>query len=93
MNGIIHSRMILIKSMKLLINLSIPLLWIINNESNKLINEIKCQIKKDKNKKKDNDKGNSISKVICSLKEDLPEDEQTKIDNMLQELYDIHEAS
>ena len=64
-----------------------------NFENNKLINEIKCQIKKDKNKKKDNDKGNSISKVICSLKEDLPEDEQTKIDNMLQELYDIHEAS
>ena len=31
-----------------------------NYENNKLINEIKCQIKKDKNKKKDNDKGNSI---------------------------------
>ena len=52
-----------------------------NYENNKLINEIKCQIKKDKNKKKDNDKGNSISEIICSLKEDLPEDEQTKIDN------------
>ena len=52
-----------------------------NYENNKLINEIKCQIKKDKNKKKDNDKGNSISEIICSLKEDLPEEEQTKIDN------------
>ena len=65
----------------------------INNENSKLINEIKCQIEKDKNKKKGNDIGNSVSEVICSLKKDLPEDEQTKIDKMIQELYDIHEAS
>ena len=71
----------------------------INYEKSKLINEIKCQIEKDKNKKqdnstkKDNDKGNSVSEIICSLKKDLPEDQQSQIDNMLQDLYEIHEAS
>ena len=71
----------------------------INFENNKLINEIKCQIKKDKNKKKgkdiekNNDKDNSISEIICSLKEGLPENEKSKIDEMVKELSDIHEAS
>ena len=71
----------------------------INFENNKLINEIKCQIKKDKNKKKgkdiekNNDKDNSISEIICSLKEGLPENEKSKIDEMVKELNDIHEAS
>ena len=71
----------------------------INFENNKLINEIKCQIKKDKNKKKgkdiekNNDKDNSISEIICSLKEGLPENEKSQIDEMVKELNDIHEAS
>ena len=71
----------------------------INFENNKLINEIKCQIKKDENKKKgkdiekNNDKDNSISEIICSLKEGLPENEKSQIDEMVKELNDIHEAS
>jgi hypothetical protein len=67
----------------------------INFNNNKLINEIKCQINVDKNKKddKDKDKGNLVSEVICSLKENLPKEEKTKIDEILKDLPDIHEAS
>ena len=71
----------------------------INYEYNKLKNEIKSKIKqdkdkdKDKNNKKDKDKDNSVSEIICSLKEGLPENEKSKIDDMLKELNEIHEAS
>ena len=65
----------------------------INFNNNKLINEIKCQINEDKNKKTDKDKGNLVSEVICSLKENLPKEEKTKIDEILKDLPDIHEAS
>ena len=65
----------------------------INFKNDKLINEIKCQMKTEENKKKGKDKGNLVSKVICSLKEDLPKEEKIKIDEMLKDLSDIHEAS
>ena len=71
----------------------------INYENNKLINEIKYKIKKDKDKakdknnKKDKDIDNSVSEIICSLKEGLPENEKSKIDDMVKELNEIHEAS
>ena len=67
----------------------------IKYENNKLVNEIKCQIKKDKDKDKNNqkDKDNSVSEIICSLKEGLPDNEKSKIDDMVKELNEIHEVS
>ena len=55
----------------------------IKYENKKLINEINCQ----------NDKDNSVSEIICSLKEGLPEKRKSQIDDMVKELNEIHEAS
>ncbi len=71
---------------------------LIKFENDKLINEIRCKIKKEKSNNKNNSKSNNnndntVSKVINSLEESLPNDEKSKLDECLKDLADIHKAS
>ena len=79
---------------------------LIKCENDKLINEIRCQIKKEKSNNKNNSKSNNqkdnkktnndnntVSEVINSLEESFPNDEKSKLDECLKDLADIHYAS
>ena len=71
---------------------------LIKFENDKLINEIRCKIKKEKSNNKNNSKSNNnndntVSKVINSLEESLPNDEKSMLNECLKDLADIHKAS
>jgi len=74
---------------------------LIKYENDKLLNEIRRQIKKEESnnnnnsdsKNKNADIDNSVSEAISSLEEGLPNDEKIKVEELLKDLEDIHLAS
>ena len=52
----------------------------------KLINEIADQYNKEESENKNNDKNNSVIKAICSLEKDTPNEEKSKVGEMLKDL-------
>ena len=76
---------------------------LIKFENDKLLNEIRCQIKKEESKNKSNsdsknnnkniDIDNSVLEAISSLEEGLPKDEKIKVEELLKDLEDLHLAS
>ena len=66
---------------------------LIKFENDKLLNEIRCQMKKEESNNKNIDVDNSVSEAISSLEEGLPKDEKIKVEELLKDLEDIHIAS